>query len=98
MKFDKARNLVKLLLGMCIVSCLASIIANGNPKKKWAATASVFGMLSAVFFVLAFIVIGLFCKCPNCGKRIYLGLFKAVNCPNCKRNLITGEKSKGKRR
>lgn len=94
MKFDKARNLVKLLLGMCIVSCLASIIANDNSAQM----ASVFGMLSAVFFVLAFIVIGLFCKCPNCGKRIYLGLFKAVNCPNCKRNLITGEKSKGKRR
>ena len=93
MKFDKARNLVKLLLGMCIVACLASIIANDSSAQM----ASVFGMLSAVFFILAFIVIGLFCKCPNCGKRIYLGLFKAVNCPNCKRNLITGEKTKGKR-
>ena len=94
MKFDKARNLVKLLLGMCIVSCLASIIANDSSAQM----SSVFGVLSAVFFALALIVIGLFCKCPNCGTRIYLGLFKAVNCPNCKRNLITGEKSKGKRR
>ena len=30
MKFDKARNLVKLLLAMCIVFCTAGIITNGS--------------------------------------------------------------------
>jgi hypothetical protein len=92
MKFDKARDLVKLLLAMCIVFCIAGIITNGSQ------TGVITAMLSVVFFVAAFVVISLYCKCPNCGKRIYLGLFKAVNCPRCKRNLITGAKSKGKKR
>ena len=92
MKFDKARNLVKLLLAMCIVFCTAGIITNGSQ----AGAISV--LISVLFFIMAFIVISLYCKCPNCGKRIYLGLFKAVNCPKCRRNLITGAKSKGKKR
>lgn len=94
MKFDKARNLVKLLLGMCMVSCIIGVIAKDSNVQM----SATLGILSIVFFVLSFVVIGLFCKCANCGKHIYLGLFKAVNCPNCKRNLITGEKTKGKRR
>lgn len=92
MKFDKARNLVKLLLGMCIVFCIAGLFTNGT------SLGGVSALMSLLFFVMAFVVIFLYCKCPNCGKHIYLGLFKAVNCPRCKRNLITGAKSKGKKR
>lgn len=91
MKFDKARDLVKFLLAMCIVLCLAGIATSGSSAGGIAA------LLSAVFFVMAFVVIIAFCRCPHCGKRIYLGLFKAVNCPKCRRNLITGVKSKGKK-
>lgn len=92
MKFDKARNLVKLLLAMCLVFCLAGLFTSGT---SFAAVSTV---MSLLFFVVSFVVIALYCKCPNCGKHIYLGLFKAVNCPRCKRNLITGAKSKGKKR
>ena len=92
MKFDKARNLVKFLLAMCLVFCVVGIAVSGSQ------TGVVSTLLSVIFFVAAFVVISLYCKCPNCGKRIYLGLFKAVNCPRCKRNLITGAKSKGKKR
>lgn len=94
MKFDKARNLVTFMLVMCIVSCVGSIIANDTSVE----TASLFGLLSAFFFFLAFVVVALFCKCPNCGKHIYLGLFKAEYCPKCNRHLITGEKARGKKR
>lgn len=92
MKFDKARNLVKLLLAMCIVFCTAGLFTSGT------SLGAVSAVMSLLFFVMAFVVIALYCKCPNCGKHIYLGLFKAVNCPRCKRNLITGAKSKGKKR
>lgn len=92
MKFDKARNLVKLLLAMCIVFCMAGLFTSGT------SLGAVSAVMSLLFFVMAFVVIALYCKCPNCGKHIYLGLFKAVNCPRCKRNLITGAKSKGKKR
>ncbi len=92
MKFDKARNLVKFLLAMCLVFCVVGIAASGSQ------TGVVSTFISVAFFVTAFIVIAVYCKCPNCGKRIYLGLFKAVNCPKCRRNLITGAKTKGKKR
>ena len=94
MKFDKERNLVKLLLAMCIVFSIVSIAVNGTDSVMVLYAP----ILSFVFFVLAFVVIFLYCRCPNCGKRVFLGLFKAVNCPRCRRNLITGEKSKGKKR
>ena len=87
MKFDKARNLVKFLLAMCLVFCVVGIAASGSQT----------GVIST-FISTAFFVIAVYCRCPHCGKRIYLGLFKAVNCPKCRRNLITGAKTKGKKR
>lgn len=94
MKFDKARNLVKLLLAMCIVFGIWSIVTNGTDSIM----ALYAPILSMLFFVLTFVVIFLYCRCPSCGKRVYLGLFKAVNCPKCRRNLLTGAKGKGKKR
>lgn len=59
MKFDKARNLVKLLLAMCIVFCTAGIITNGSQA------GAISALISVLFFIMAFIVISLYCKCPN---------------------------------
>ena len=73
MKFDKARNLVKFLLAMCLVFCVVGIAASGSQ------TGVISTFISTAFFVTAFIVI-------------------AVNCPKCRRNLITGAKTKGKKR
>lgn len=88
MKFDKARNLVKLLLVMCVLLTLVSIFAEDSTA------ATPCAVLSILSFVGAIIVIALWCRCPHCGKHIYFGLFKAANCPKCKRNLISGAKTK----
>ena len=53
MKFDKARNLVKLLLAMCIVFCTAGIITNGSQA------GAISALISVLFFIMAFIVISL---------------------------------------
>ncbi len=92
MKFDKARNLVKFLLAMCVVFCVVGIVTNGSGLGGMSL------LFSTLFLVLSFVIIFVYCRCPHCGKRIYLGLFNAVNCPKCRHNLITGEKSKGKKR
>ena len=93
MKFDRARNLVKFLLALCVMFCVVCVITTGN--------GTVLPMYSAVLslacFVLSFVVISLFCKCPYCGKVVYLGLFKATHCPKCRRSFETGAKKKGKR-
>lgn len=59
MKFDKARNLVKFLLAMCLVFCVVGIAASGSQ------TGVVSTFISVAFFVTAFIVIAVYCKCPN---------------------------------
>lgn len=92
MKFDRARNLVKLLLVLCVILCVVGVVV----AERGSALALYSGIISIVCFVLAFVVVILYCKCPYCGKVIYLGLFKAVNCPHCRRNLSTGAKTKGK--
>lgn len=93
MKFDRARNSVKLLLALCVMFGAAGVISNGNGTVLPMYSA----VLSLVCFVMAFVVIFLFCKCPYCGKVIYLGLFKATHCPKCRRSFETGAKKKGKR-
>lgn len=89
MKFDRARNFVKLFFALCVVCCVVGIAMSGSSS----ALALYAPILSLIFFGLAFVVIIMYCKCQHCGKHVYLGLFKAVNCPRCGRNLITGEKS-----
>ena len=92
MKFDKARNLVKTCLTICVVLCVGSIIiASLNP-----ALSAVMTLLSALFFILSFAVGLIYCKCPYCGKTIMLGMFNAEYCPKCNRHLETGAKRKGK--
>ncbi len=94
MKFDKARNLVMFMLVMCIAACVGSVIANDFDV----ALANMFGLMSGLFFILAAAVIVVFCKCPHCGKRVFFGMLKYKTCPNCKHDLVTGEKTKGKKR
>ena len=86
MKFDKARNLSKLLIAMCLVFCIAGLFFQGSTY------AGVLMLLSTVFFVATIVVIAAFCRCPYCGKHIYFGLFKIKTCPKCRRDLITGAK------
>ena len=53
MKFDKARNFVKLLLAMCIVFGIVSIATNGTDSVMVVYAP----ILSLLFFVLTFVVI-----------------------------------------
>ena len=35
-----------------------------------------------------------YCRCPNCGKVILLGVLAINTCPRCKHSLTTGKKVK----
>ena len=92
MKFDKARDLVKVLMAACVVLLVMSLFSGGNP-----AVAAMESIVSLVSLLLSFVIIALYCKCPYCGKHIYFGLLKAKYCPKCRRDLLTGTKKRGKR-
>lgn len=93
MKFSKARDLAKTLMVFCVIMCVVSIVS-GRINASFAAVSSI---ISLICFVVSIAVVALYCKCPYCGKHIYLGLFKIEYCPKCRRNLETGIKKKGKR-
>ena len=90
MKFDRGRNLAKLLIILCAIMCVLSVITNGESISGY------FMLISLVSFAVSFVVIRLYCRCPYCGKTIFIGLFNATDCPHCRRNLVTGKRKKGK--
>ena len=95
MKLDKAINAVKACLVLCIVLCVISIFTTTlDPQLSFLAT-----LVSGLSFVISFVIALIFCKCPYCGKRILLGMFKLKRCPKCHRDLATGERnSKGNKK
>ena len=47
---------------------------------------------------LAMLLVFTSLKCPYCGKQLFSKCLTVTVCPNCKRNLTTGMKSKGKKK
>lgn len=92
MNFQKAKTAVKFLLITSILACVVSFIFadNGTPTSAYAI------LIGLGLLVMAFIVAFNFCKCPYCGKRILIGMLTVTHCPQCRRNLVTGERKKGK--
>ena len=50
-----------------------------------------------LIFAAIFVVIGVYCRCPHCGRAIYLGLWQKTVCPHCRRHLSSGKKVRGSR-
>lgn len=64
MKFDRARNSVKLLLALCVMFGAVGVISNGNGTVLPIYSA----VLSLVCFVMAFVVIFLSANAPTAEK------------------------------
>lgn len=92
MTFEKAKNAVKALVAGSVALCLIDLffVPEGTEISAYIALGSIACLTLAIVFIFSF------CKCPYCGKRIALGLFKVTHCPSCRRDLVTGERKKGK--
>lgn len=55
-----------------------------------------FGILALAMlsFITAVAVVVKYCRCPSCGKIIFLGVLRVTACPRCRRSLTTGKKIK----
>ena len=87
--FMRGRELLKKLLVSDLITAVAAMLTRGTPM--------LMGLFSGatVLLFLAIIYIDVkFCRCPNCGKVILLGVLAIDTCPRCKRNLSTGKKTK----
>ena len=49
-------------------------------------------------FIAIIYIAAKYCRCPNCGKHIILGVLAIETCPRCKHSLTTGKKVKKSKR
>lgn len=88
MKFYTATKLTKTLILVSVALCLGGLLFTGEfaPLRMILTAAALLCLAAALIVTLTF------CKCPYCGKRIFMGAARAVYCPKCRRNIETGKK------
>jgi len=90
--FDYGKKLSKWTVIIAVILSLASLVLFpvGSLNRIILMVASIICFISTV------VIIYKFCRCPYCGKRIFMGVLVVTHCPACKRNLKTGKKNKAK--
>ena len=92
--FEKARAILKVFLALAAVLCVLGLILNSSSES--AAAAATVGAVICV--ALGLFVLLTFGKCPYCGRRIFRNCLVVKACPHCHRDLVSGLKTKGKKK
>ena len=90
--FVRGRELLKKLLIADLVCAVMATVMSGSVM----ALAFFAGATGLIFVAIIYIAVK-YCRCPNCGKLILLGVLAVEACPRCKRNLVSGRKMKKSR-
>ena len=90
--FVYGRELMKKLLVGSVVAAVAAYVFQANQT-----VATVLTGICLILFASVIYIMVKFCRCPNCGKVIFLGVLAVNTCPRCKRSLVTGNKVKKSR-
>ena len=91
--FVYGKSLLKKIMVGAVICCAGTIFTKAYP----ALYAGLF-VFAIVFFAAAMWTIYKYCRCPHCGKVIFLGVLSLEICPKCRYNLITGKKAKKSKR
>ena len=88
--YDTARDRLRTVMIAAAISCVGSLLTPESfvSLKLFLTIATIL-----LFATLVFIIIR-DCRCPHCGKIIFMGALSATHCPRCKRSLTTGKKYK----
>jgi len=87
--FIRGRELLKKLLLADLATAFLAVFTRSNPGMM------VFFSFATLILFGAIIYIAVkYCRCPNCGKHIFLGVLAVESCPRCKRSLTSGKKMK----
>ena len=91
--FVYGRELMKKVLIAAVIFCVATIITKANPTLNIACF-----VLAILSFVAVIYIDVKYCRCPHCGRVIFLGVLAVESCRKCRYNLITGKKVKKSKR
>ena len=87
--FVYGRELMKKLLVGSVIAAVAAYVFQANQTVSAVLTGICLILFASVIYIMV-----KFCRCPNCGKVIFLGVLAVNTCPRCKRSLVTGNKVK----
>lgn len=91
--YETARDhLRKVMIAAAVFCVLGVAIPAAYGLFKLAAM-----LITVILFVVMVYIICTECRCPHCGKIIFLGALAATYCPRCMRSLMTGKKQKKSR-
>lgn len=91
--YESARKRLRTVLISAAVTATASVLTPAAYSQfKLAVT-----FATLLLFAAVIVVIVRDCRCPHCGKIIFLGALSATHCPRCKRGLTSGKKQKKSR-
>lgn len=90
--FTYGRERVKKFMIAAAVSCAVSLFL-----PQYSAIQLGLMALTVLSFATAVVIVFKYCRCPSCGKVIFLGVLRVTACPRCRRSLTTGKKIKKSR-
>jgi hypothetical protein len=88
--YDAARGRLRTVMLAAALACAGSLLTPQSflPLKLFFTIATILLFATIVFIIVRE------CRCPHCGKIIFLGALSATHCPRCRRSLTTGKKYK----
>ena len=92
--YESARSRLKTMMLAAILSCAGSLLT----PQDYIRLKLFFTVATVILFATMVYIIVRECRCPHCGKIIFVGALSATHCPRCKRSLTTGKKQKKSRK
>ena len=87
--FTRGRELLKKLLVCDLITAFIAVFMRSNPM-----VVGLFSGATVILFIAIIYIVIKYCRCPNCGKVIMLGVLAVDACPRCKRSFTTGKRVK----
>ena len=88
--YEAARGRLKTVMFAAILACAGSLLT----PQTYIQLKLFFTVATVILFATMVYIIVRECRCPHCGKIIFMGALAATHCPRCKRSLTTGKKMK----
>ena len=92
--YESARSRLRTVMIAAAMACAGSLLTPQN----YLSLKLFFTVATVILFGTMIFIIVRECRCPHCGKIIFMGALSATHCPRCKRSLTTGKKQKKSRK